>query len=692
MSAAIWEVKVNDDVSATAKAMAASVENLTKDVRMLGNAFKAADTGSLVVGMKEANALFHAARGNVKLFRAALKDAGVSAVDAGLLVGKMTKELRDHRAAALGLGGGFWGKIFDPHFIWVFSHALNIASKGISAIKAVGGPVLSGLQFTAGKIAEGGTSMITRVIDAAQFRQNSLVAIASEMEGTEEERMRQARELFKYAQKTAKETPLDTKDVIAGIRDLKVAKYTTAESKLLYRLVADQASKHLSEPGYDKKVIDAFARVKGRGVATGEDLESMRVAGFNAKEIVMALADKHPDLLPGAKGKFKVSEEQGIKYVKEVLGKGQISSTTFVNAVIAAAEKGKPDIGEIAKQLGGKSLTGAISNAKAAFDDLISSTDIVEWPGIQALIGFLNKVSSALDGDTESGRKLLDVVRSATNSIFEGLGRITSGDIEKFVETLGRGIRYVADTLERAWGWFSQILTGQKSLGEGVEEMLIDVGVLIGEGIRTGFTSVFGEGRKDRRIREETGLNAAQLSVYAATSGKTPEEFRAEFGAQYAAFKAQGNKVPEAKWWQSQEALTVETVKAWAEKSASSVESAAVIAARSAEQLKTLADNGSALQTMSVPKMADGGIVTSPTLAIVGEAGPEAVVPLGSDWGGGSYGPLSALKSFGGGSPGPVSISVTVNGGGDPDAIRDAVVPPIVAELTRIFRRAVAEG
>jgi hypothetical protein len=30
-----------------------------------------------------------------------------------------------------------------------------------------------------------------------------------------------------------------------------------------------------------------------------------------------------------------------------------------------------------------------------------------------------------------------------------------------------------------------------------------------------------------------------------------------------------------------------------------------------------------------IPKMAEGGIVTKPTLALIGEAGPEAVVPLG---------------------------------------------------------------
>jgi hypothetical protein len=36
---------------------------------------------------------------------------------------------------------------------------------------------------------------------------------------------------------------------------------------------------------------------------------------------------------------------------------------------------------------------------------------------------------------------------------------------------------------------------------------------------------------------------------------------------------------------------------------------------------------------VSIPKMADGGIVTSPTLALIGEAGPEAVIPLGKSGG-----------------------------------------------------------
>lgn len=54
--------------------------------------------------------------------------------------------------------------------------------------------------------------------------------------------------------------------------------------------------------------------------------------------------------------------------------------------------------------------------------------------------------------------------------------------------------------------------------------------------------------------------------------------------------------------------------------------------------------------SIAIPKMAAGGIVTSPTLALIGEAGPEAVIPL--------------RKNLGTGA-----INITVNGALDPVAV-----------------------
>ena len=62
-----------------------------------------------------------------------------------------------------------------------------------------------------------------------------------------------------------------------------------------------------------------------------------------------------------------------------------------------------------------------------------------------------------------------------------------------------------------------------------------------------------------------------------------------------------------------------------------------------------LGDSESGGGRLAVPAMTNGGIVTSPTLALIGEAGPEAVVPLNKAGGMGG-------------------VTINVNGG-DPQAV-----------------------
>jgi hypothetical protein len=67
---------------------------------------------------------------------------------------------------------------------------------------------------------------------------------------------------------------------------------------------------------------------------------------------------------------------------------------------------------------------------------------------------------------------------------------------------------------------------------------------------------------------------------------------------------------------------------------------------------------GKGFSVPNIPMLAQGGIVTGPTLAMIGEAGPEAVVPL------------SRAGEFGMGGGNNVTIHVN---GGDPQAVVDAL-------------------
>ena len=71
-----------------------------------------------------------------------------------------------------------------------------------------------------------------------------------------------------------------------------------------------------------------------------------------------------------------------------------------------------------------------------------------------------------------------------------------------------------------------------------------------------------------------------------------------------------------------------------------------------------LPGRGKSFGIPNIPYLADGGIVTGPTLAVVGEAGPEVVIPL------------DRLGSMGAGGGANVTINVQ---GADPNAVVDAL-------------------
>jgi hypothetical protein len=76
---------------------------------------------------------------------------------------------------------------------------------------------------------------------------------------------------------------------------------------------------------------------------------------------------------------------------------------------------------------------------------------------------------------------------------------------------------------------------------------------------------------------------------------------------------------------------------------------------------------GKGFKVPNIPMLAEGGIVTKPTLALIGEAGPEAVVPL------------SRLDR---GSPGGSVVNITIN-----STIADESLPERLVQALRTYNR-----
>lgn len=510
MTTAVWTASIKDDVSATSSKMSFSL--------------KALDT--------TASDLFKKSHGNFKKFETDLKKAGVDTVDARLVTEKYRRELVETRKELLGLGKAAtttsrsMKEIATGALRSIGERALNVPGMLVSG--AVGAVTTIGE-----KVFDVGKSLVDSVIEAAQFKQNAITGLEY-MLGTRKE----AEQIFADAQKLAQDTPLDTDKVITGIKQLVTAGFSGKDSMMLFKAVADQAAKFQDDEGMQDKVIAAFSRVQGRGVATAEDLESFRVAGFRAKGIVEELRGKK-NLAPLFKGiKKDASEEDVIKQVKTVLGKGQIGSTTFLNAAIASLEKGKGNIGSFAGEMGAKSLTGTISNFKSAFKDLLKSTNVQEWKGIQQFQDFLTRITKALQGD--AGKELLKTIEKIFNAIMSGLDQIKDDDIKGFVQTIANVGERAVNVIKEAWSWLDRLLKGG-DIGDDLGDVLFDVAKYIGAGIKEGVLSA-GSILEDynKRFVNKYGVRKSTVEAKATEMGVSSKEFLNMYGAAERRFKEAG--------------------------------------------------------------------------------------------------------------------------------------------------------
>lgn len=477
---------------------------------------------------------------------------------------------RTRRAQEKAAANTTWGRAKSA-----FGEAVSPRQMAIGAARTIGAGMISapfaaiGAGFSlvegiADKVIGVGKDLVGAVIDAAQFRQNAITGLEY-MLGTREEAVK----IFKEAQDLASETPLDTDKVITGIKQLVTAGFSGKEAMVLFKSVADQASKFADDENMQDKVIAAFSRVKGRGVATGEDLESFRVAGFRAEGIVDALLN-NPNLAPlfkkvkvsglaGGKTKWvdrsKAQNEEILKQVKEIMGEGKIGTYTLLNAAIASVEKDKPEIGEFAKRMGKVSLTGTISNFKSAFGDLLKSTDIDKWAGISGkgdmaggkggLQGFLTRITDALKGDV--GKQLLGTIEKIVNTLLGGLDSIKESNIESFVKRIASLGESAVDVIKEAWGWLDRLLN-QGDIGDDMADVLIDVAKYIGAGIWEGVKNAGSilkgrETEKNLAFQKKYGITKEFASSKASELGISEKQFIRSFGAARSAFQAAGGVV-----------------------------------------------------------------------------------------------------------------------------------------------------
>lgn len=645
-----------------AKAAGADFGSLAATVRQFG---RSSYLPTMNANLKQARRLLKESAGNIDIVRTALKGAGVSTRDTTMLIQQLNRELNKGRQLAMGFGGAWKQAVYQA-----FGPTAGKAVDGVvGKLKSFGGGIVGAALHKTVELGEGLLHKVIELGGEAEASQKGLSYILSG--GAEEGSAMHAKgeaiskNMMAEFLALAKKTPIADRDIVSAGKDFATALSGSGRSMeevqrislQLVKVMADQQSKFLEDSAVRRNFVNSVTRGLGKTTASLQDLNSLRVAKFN----IGAILEKLPEqkgmaeiMAKVKKGKFKVTAED-LAAARENVGEGEISGkelenmakmqklismakqagtpiaySTLFNAAQASIYKGK-DVGEAAGGLAAyksaSTLIGAVNNASNAFDNLLLGMDIAGSKGGKELRDFLNRFNDVIG----HSKVLEETIMSLVNAVFGPLEKITKEDIEGAIRKVGKLGEKVVVVIKQAWLWFDELIHAKPGeFMKNVGAMLEQIGTYLGKGILKGVVG-----------------GSAQL-IGAIPWRKLWEDTGGRVSGAIADFISP-NRADEAA---TDEAANMQ------------------------------AGNGTVGD--DIPKMAKGGIVDRPTLALIGEGGErEYVIPeskMGGMRGGGAQlivqGPLFTVQ-------GDVK---------DPDALGVAIRPIVAEEFANVWHRFAAEA
>ena len=374
-------------------------------------------------------------------------DAGVGRL-ADSLSSRLSRALGDSRGRMRDMGGRFTTSFFDGALGAARRGTRGLMSSlGLDALnrRVTFGDVAGGALAAAGALGAVGAAIGRNVIALASFRESSLAALETVMGSGEA-----ASRTFANAITVANQTPLDTRDVVQSFQRFAVAGFSERELAPLVAATADLGA------AFGRTASDSFSLVVSQMRSAGKmdrgDLRQLLNSGVNTGEVLDSIARQM-----GIGGANERARRQS---VLAAISHGRVTGETGIQAALDATrnrlDRGDA-LGTFAKRQS-ETLTGALSNAANAWDNLLLSFGSERLPGVVAFRDAVLSVTGALDGSKPAGAALRGLVSDIVNVLGTRMGAAFSAD----------NVSGFASALEFARPIVVDLLTGLMDFGEGI--------------------------------------------------------------------------------------------------------------------------------------------------------------------------------------------------------------------------------
>lgn len=526
---------------------------------------------------------------------------------------RIGRAIRGFPAALGALGGGA-----TAAFAALAAGLIGCVAAGkayVSMFKAV-----AAVTFDAGKMA----------IGVAAFKESTQIGFKA-MLGTQAA----AGQIMRDAQKMTQHTNLPLENVLGSYRQILGAGFQKGDVPNLFQAFADVAAFN----GNDSRIIDDFTNIFGeiraRGVFEMEKLQEIFRAssGVIDKNTVMKNIAENLNI--------------GVDEVADALRRGQVKANSGLNAVLRAIQStsgGKVGLGMLDQA---SSLGGLIARVVDLPKQLLFGMDFGNSQGFQALKGMLKNILALFHEADGAGQRVQSSLFKAFDDLFFKLFGNLSGESGKarIEEVLDK----VLSNVEFFWDAFLAGIAGVKAFLESFFDALDPTG-------KKDFTNM---SKMFVEIGNSLGFVLANLLDGLVSFLNFFWKFVPALNEApwYARLNPMGPAIYAGYDW----------IKDFFSNKKEGSESVISRKPLSTEELLRRNDY------MGVGmKFSNGGIVDRPTLTLMGEDGPEAIVPLTKSYGQG-------LSRLSGNSPLTVNVSIALDARGNDDS--DNLAQRIAAAL-----------
>lgn len=467
------------------------------------------------------------------------------------------------------------------------------------ALGGIGGLALGGIKMAAGAAldlvsysADAATNFAKMAISAQALREQSVAGFTSIYGNAGV-----ADQLFEQAVRIAKLTKFDTPEVVQRFNDLAAGGFTAQQLPMMFAAIADVQSAR--GENFGSRYSTAVQKLNAQPSALFTTFQQAAMAGPGLKLAEEVLAQRL-----GLKSTNIDADLRKMFREKKISGGGAINA--ILEATSQRYDQGG-QLGGFARQQGEGTWEGLISNIRNGLQDVMTMKLPENHPMLR-FKGILREINSLFDEQTQRGQRFQTLMAKLVEDVFlvfdidPGKTGQAMENLLGLAEALEVKVRSVAEWLrDNVTKPLTEGLSGDLggSLATKLKSGFIDLGITLGKAVAVGMFDALGLSSKARAI--EKALKGENVLALPAPD-KSPAQVQTE---QYDAARNQ----------------TRATLGQPAIKSASEWDTGGwQIRGAGAEQTAN---------AMGLPKFARGGRVDVPTIALVGERGPEIIEPEG---------------------------------------------------------------